>query len=62
MGILNQIDFVRDEIKNIPGIDKKPSGGITSFGSRIGYAISLAFREKEIITFVLLQWAAIGLG
>lgn len=62
MGILNQIDFVRDEIKNIPGIEKKPSGGITSFGSRIGYAISLAFREKEIITFVLLQWAAIGLG
>ena len=31
MGVLNKIDFVRDEIKKIPEIDKKPSGGIGSF-------------------------------
>lgn len=62
MGLLNKIDFVRDEIKDIPNIDKKPSGGISSFGSRISYAISLGFREKEIFFFGLLQWASIGIG
>lgn len=62
MGLLNKIDFVRDEIKDIPDVDKKPSGGIGSFGSRVGYAISLGFKEKEIIFFGLLQWASIGIG
>ncbi len=59
MGILNKIDFVRDEIKDIPGIDKKPSGGMGSFRSKISYALSLAFKEKEIFFFGLLQWASI---
>ncbi len=62
MGVLNKIDFVRDEIQKISGIDKKPSGGIASFSSRIGYAISLSLKEKEIFFFALLQWAAIGLA
>lgn len=62
MGLLNKIDFVRDEIKDIPNIDKKPSGGISSFSSRISYAISLGFKEKEILFFGLLQWASIGIG
>lgn len=62
MGAFNTIDFVRDEIKNIPNIDKKPSGGIGSFSSRVGYALSLAFKEKEIFFFALLQWVSIGLG
>lgn len=62
MGVLNKIDFVRDEIKNIPGIDKKPAGGIGSFTSRISYAISLGLKEKEIFFFGLLQWASIGIG
>ncbi len=59
-----EIEFirVRDEIKELPGIDKKPSGGIAKFGSRIGYAVSLCFKEKEIFVFVLLQWAAIGIA
>lgn len=62
MGLLNKIDFVRDEIKDIPNIDKKPSGGIRSFSSRISYAISLGLKEKEIFFFGLLQWASIGIG
>lgn len=62
MGVLNKIDFVRDQIKDIPDIDKKPSGGISSFGSRISYAISLSFKEKEIFFFSFLQWASIGIG
>jgi uncharacterized membrane protein len=62
VGTFNTIDFVRDEIKTIPNIDKKPAGGIKSFGSRIGYAVSLAFKEKEIFLFALLQWVSIGIG
>jgi len=57
---MNKIAFVRDEIKEIPGIDKKPSGGVGSFFSKVGYAISLGFKEKEIFFFGLLQWASIG--
>ncbi len=62
MGILNTIDFIRDEIKELPDIDKKPSGGIGSFSSRFGYAISLGLKEKEIFFFGLLQWTSIGIG
>lgn len=62
MGVLNKIAFVRNEIKDIPDIDKKPSGSLGSFTSRIGYALSLGFKEKEIFIFGLLQWVAIGLG
>jgi len=62
IGLLNKIGFIRDEIKDIPNIDKKPVGGISSFSSKIGYAISLGFKEKEILLFGLLQWASIGLG
>jgi hypothetical protein len=56
VGVLNKIDSVRDEIKDIPDIDKKPSGGIGSFRSRIGYGISLALKEKEIFFFGLILW------
>jgi len=62
VGLLNKIDFIRDEIKNIPDVDKKPSGGIGSFGSKIAYAISLGLKEKEIFFFGLLQWASIGIA
>ncbi len=62
MGVFNEISFIRDEIKALPGIKRKPAGGIGSFTSRIGYALSLGFKEKEIFFFGLLQWAAIGIG
>ena len=62
MKTLVELECARDEIRKLPGIDKKPSGGIAKFGSRIGYALSLCFKEKEIFVFVLLQWAAIGIA
>ena len=62
MGVLNQLDFVRNEIKAIPNLDKKPKDGVASFGSRIGYALSLGFKEKEIIFFGFLQWVSICVG
>jgi uncharacterized membrane protein len=58
----SEIGFVRDEIKHITHVNKKPSGGIRSFGSRISYAVSLGFKEKEIVLFGLLQWVSIGIG
>ena len=62
MGVINQLDFVRREINAIPNASKKPKGGIASFGSRIGYALSLGLKEKEIFVFGLLQWVSIGIG
>jgi uncharacterized membrane protein len=62
VGVLNKIDFVRDEIKDLPDIDKKPSGGIGEFSSKVGYAISLSVKEKEIYFYALLQWVCIGFG
>jgi Zn-finger nucleic acid-binding protein len=62
LGTFGVIGFVRDEIKQIPGIDVKPGGGVSTFCSRIAYALSLGFREKEIFVFGLLQWVAIGLA
>lgn len=58
----DQLEFVRDEIQQLPGIDKKPPGGIAKFGSRTGAALALCFKEKEIFVFALLQWAAIGIA
>ena len=43
-------------------MDSKPEGGIKSFDSRIGYALYLGLKEKEIIVFGLLQWVSIGLA
>ena len=62
MGTFNKVDFIRDEIKELPGIDEKPSGGIGAFASRVGYALSLCLKEKEILVFALLQWAAVGIA
>jgi uncharacterized membrane protein len=62
MGVFNSIRFVRDEIKRLPGVDRKPSGGVAAFTSRIGYALSLGLKEKEIFFFGLLQWAAIAMA
>ena len=62
MNILKRLHFVREEISEIPGVDEKPSGGVKSFVSRIGYALSLGFKEKEIFFFGFLQWSAIALA
>ncbi|MFT5114961.1 MAG: Zn-finger nucleic acid-binding protein [Parasphingorhabdus sp.] len=60
--VFKQLEFVRDELIEMPGINEMPSGGIGSFASRIGYALSLGFKEKEILVFGLLQWAAVALA
>lgn len=62
MGVFNKIDFVRDELKEVVDANEKPSGGVSSFASRIGYALSLGLKEKEIFIFALLQWLSVGLG
>ena len=60
MSVFNKVDFIRNEIKDLPDIDKKVTGGIGSFCSKIGYAISLTLKEKEIFFFAFLQWVAIA--
>lgn len=60
MGVFNQIEFVRDEIKDLPHIDEKPVGGLATFRSRINAALALILKEQEILFFGLLQWASIG--
>ena len=60
LGTLGVMGFVRDSIKDTPGIEYKPQGGIKNFSSKIGYALFLGFKEKEIFVFGLLQWVAIA--
>lgn len=60
--VFKQLEFVREELIEMPGINERPSGAIGGFASRIGYALSLGFREKEIFVFGLLQWAAVALA
>ena len=61
LGKLKTLEFVRDKISEFSG-SNKPQGGVGKFSSKIGYAISLCFKEKEIFVFVLLQWASIGIA
>jgi len=62
MNIFKRLQFVREEIAEIPDIDEKPSGGVTTFLKRVTYALSLGFKEKEIFFFGLLQWVSIALA
>ncbi len=62
MKILKRLQFVREEIAEIPGIDEKPTDGIKTFLTRITYALSLGLKEKEIFFFGLLQWVSIALA
>lgn len=39
-----------------------PDGSLARFLSKAGYALSLAFREKEIFLFVIFQWILILVG
>jgi len=61
VGVFNQLEFVRDKIKHVPGIDNKPSGGIQLFGRLARYSSTLILKEKEIIFFSMLQWVVIAL-
>ncbi len=62
---MSDLDFVKEEIHRLPGLaEQKPKFGsaLKFFFVRAGRAIKLIFTEKELITFALLQWVAIGLG
>ena len=58
----NKIDFVQDELKDLPELKNLPKGKIKDFTSKIGYALSLGLKEKEIFFFGLLQWASVILA
>ena len=50
----NKYDFVREELKDLPEFGNLPKGKFKDFGSRIGYALSLGLKEKEIFFFGLM--------
>lgn len=61
---LNELDFVKEEVRKINGFNSKPGKieSIRGFIDRTKYAFRLILLEKEIIMFALLQWVAIAFG
>ncbi len=62
--MFSRLDFVREEIHNIPSTAQKPQR-VTAFKyffGRLLEAIKLVLFEKEIIVFAILQWIVIGIG
>jgi hypothetical protein len=58
----NKYNFVRDELKDLPEFSNLPQAKFKDFGSRIGYALSLGLKEKEIFFFGLMQWLSVVLA
>ena len=58
----NNIKFVSDEISKMPEMKNLPKGNSKDFTSKIGYAISLGFKEKEIFLFGIMQWVFVLLA
>ena len=62
----NNIAFVKDEISELPQMknlsEEDKEGNKKDFTSKIGYAISLGFKEKEIFFFGVMQWIFVILG
>jgi len=54
-----KLAFFVDEISELPGITNRSGGNYQDFTSRIGYALQLGLKEKEIFFFGLMQWVAI---
>ena len=52
----NKIEFIMDEIGEMPEMENLPKGNTKDFTSKIGYALSLGLKEKEIFFFGLMQW------
>ena len=56
---------IKDEMGRLEEIrDTRPSwgDGISGFIARAGFSVKLIFKEKELITFALLQWLCIAAG
>jgi len=64
LSIKEEFNAAKDQIHGLDGTREKPSQGesLTGFFSYSEYAIDLMWKEKEIFTFALLQWAVIGAG
>lgn len=62
--IRDEFEGVKQEIQQMGSFEQKPSAGesLTGFFAYVGYAWNLMWQEKEIFTFALLQWAAVGAG
>lgn len=58
----NKIKFVTDEIVEMPELARIPIFSKKDFTSKIGYALSLGLKEKEIFFFGIMQWIFVILG
>ena len=58
----NKIKFVTDEIVEMPELSRIPIFSKKDFTSKIGYALSLGLKEKEIFFFGIMQWVFVILG
>ena len=58
----NKIKFVTDEIVEMPELSRIPMYEKKDFTSKIGYALSLGLKEKEIFFFGIMQWVFVILG
>jgi len=58
----NKIVFLQEEISKFPEMDDLPEGSTKDFTSKISYALSLGFKEKEIFFFGVMQWIFVFLA
>lgn len=64
---MSELDFVAEDVKSLlreSRADRRAwkEENLEAFSGYSSYALRLIFREKEIILFALLQWAAIGMA
>lgn len=58
----NKIIFLQEEISKFPEMNDLPEGNKRDFTSKISYALSLGFKEKEIFFFGVMQWIFVFLA
>ena len=58
----NKIIFLQEEISKFPEMNDLPEGDRKDFTSKISYALSLGFKEKEIFFFGVMQWIFVFLA
>tara|TARA_B100000780_G_C21080669_1_gene435137 strand:+ start:170 stop:1483 length:1314 start_codon:yes stop_codon:yes gene_type:complete len=58
----NKIVFLQEEISKFPEMNNLPEGDKKDFTSKISYALSLGFKEKEIFFFGVMQWMFVFLA
>ena len=61
----DEMKSVRNEISRLPELgENSPSlgGSLSGFWTRAKFSVGLILKEKELITFAVLQWVCIALG